>query len=460
MAYLASVLGKSVVDVLKRNVTGDVILPSDSNYDSARAAWNLTVDQYPDVILVAANAQDVAAGLQFAQRANLGVAVLSTGHGVALPANHALLIVTSQMTDVLVDTETQTARIQAGVRWHMVLEKAHEVGLAPLLGSSSGVGAVGYTLGGGMGWLARKYGLSADSVLEFQVVTADGSIVYANENQNSDLYWALRGGGGSFGVVVALTIKLYPVAAIYGGSLIYPAEMAKEVFIFYRDWIKWLPNEWTTSISVMNFPPLPDLPPFMSGKSVVMVNGAYCGDVQVGAMMLQAWLDWKEPLANSFHPMPFNQIDAVSNDPKNPSSGKSSGGWLKDLSDETIDAIVQNAVGSPILKFDVRYAGGAIANTHNNAFSHRDAAHLFQMVTIVPTPEVLPQIEALIADFKQKLAPHLTGAIYMNFVEGREQREQTSNGFTPEKFARLQEVKAKYDPDNIFRFGFNILPKK
>jgi FAD/FMN-containing dehydrogenase len=460
MAFLEPVLTLAPVDGLKRKVTGDVIVPGDSNYDTARAAWNLTVNQYPDVILVAANAEDVATGLRFAQASGLGVAVQSTGHGIALPADHCLLIVTSQLTGVTIDPENQTARIEGGVRWHMVLEKAQEVGLAPLLGSSSGVGAIGYTLGGGIGWLARKYGLSADSVLEYEVVTADGTIHTANENQHSDLYWAMRGGGGSFGVVVGMTIRLYPVTAVYGGTMVYPAELAKEVFTFYREWIQWLPEEWTTSISIMNFPPIPDLPPFMSGKTVVMVNGVYCGDAQVGVMMAQAWLDWKEPLANTFHPMPFAEIDAVSNDPKNPSSGKSSGGWLKDLSDETIDALIANAVGSPILKFDVRYAGGAISHTHNNAFSHRDSVHLLQMVTIVPSAEMMPQIEGLIAATKQKLAPHLTGGIYMNFVEGREQRAQTQNGFTPEKYARLTEVKAKYDPENVFRFGFNISPKK
>lgn len=460
MAFLEPVLTIAPVDGLKRSVMGDVILPGDANYDEARRAWNLTVDQYPTVILIAESVQDIATGVRFSQSTGLDIAVQSTGHGIALPANHCLLIVTSRLNEVTIDPVMQTASLEAGVRWDAVLEKAQEVGLAPLLGSSSGVGALGYTLGGGMGWLARKYGLSADSVLEFQVVTADGEILYASELENSDLYWGLRGGGGSFAIVLGMTIRLYPVTEVYGGTMIYPGTMAKEVFTFYRDWIHWLPEEWTTSISIMNFPPVPDLPPFLSGKTVVMVNGCYCGDVRTGQMMAQAWLDWKLPMVNSFHPMPFTQIDTISNDPKDPSAGKSSGGWLKDLSDETIDALLQHALGSQIMKFEVRYAGGAIAHTHNNAFGHRGSDHLLQMVSVVPVPEIMPQIEALIAEFKAKMAAHLTGGVYMNFVEGREQREQTVNGFPADKYQRLTEIKARYDPNNVFRFGFNIRPKK
>lgn len=446
---------------LQNRVQGDVLVPGNDAYETARKAWNLNVDQYPACILVAESAQDIAEGVRYAREMGLGVAVQSTGHGITLEANDCLLITTSKLNEVEVNEVQQTAWVGAGVLWADVLAKAQAFGLAPLLGSSSAVGAVGYTLGGGMGWLARKHGLSADSALEFEVVTADGRLIFTNETENSDLYWVLRGGGGSFAIVTSMKIKLYPLTEVYGGTIIYPAADAKEVMTFYRDWIHWLPEDWTTSVAIMNFPPLPSLPPFLSGQSVVMINGCYSGeDLQAGMMMAQAWADWKQPIVNGFHKMPFTEIDSISNDPKDPSSGKSSGAWLKALNDETIDAVVENTVGSPIMKFEIRYAGGAVSRTHNNAFGHRDSKHIMQMVTLTPTPEALAKAEADIASFKQVMAPHLTGGVYMNFLEGKESRQETRNGFPTEKYNRLMTLKAKYDPENIFRFGFNIPPKR
>ncbi len=446
---------------LQNRVQGTVLVPGNSEYESARKAWNLTVEQYPARILIAANAQDIAEGVTFARAMGLGVAVQATGHGVILPADDALLIVTSTLNNVEVDAASATAWVDAGAIWANVLEKAQAVGLAPLLGSSSGVGAVGYTLGGGMGWLARKHGLATDSAIEFEVVTADGRLIHTNETENSDLYWVLRGGGGSFAIVTSMKIKLYPVTEIYGGSLIYPAANAKEVFTFYREWIHWLPEDWTTSIAIMNFPPMPNLPPFLSGQSVVMVNGVYSGsDLQMGMMMAQAWPDWMQPIVNGFHKLPFSEIDSVSNDPLEPSAGKSSGAWLSDLSDAAIDTLVQHAVGSRLMKIEIRYAGGAVNRTQNNAFGHRDANHIMQIVAMVPAPDAEQQVEADIAALKHSLTPYLTGGVYMNFLEGKESRQETRNGFPVDKFNRLMQLKAKYDPDNIFRFGFNIPPKR
>jgi len=446
---------------LQNRIQGDVLVPGNEAYENARKAWNLNVDQYPAVILVAESARDIAEGVQYARDMGLGVAVQSTGHGITLEANDCLLITTSKLNEVEINEVQQTAWIGAGVVWADVLEKAQAHGLAPLLGSSSAVGAVGYTLGGGMGWLARKHGLSADSALEFEVVTADGRLIFTNETENSEMYWVLRGGGGSFAIVTSMKIKLYPITEIYGGTMIYPAEEAKPALNFYREWIHFLPEDWTTSFAIMNFPPIPDLPPFLSGKSVVMINGCYSGeDLNAGAMMAQAWLDWKQPITNSFRRMPFKEIDSISNDPKDPSAGKSSGAWLKELDEDTIEALVENAIGSPIMKFEVRYAGGAVSHTHNNAFGHRDAKHIMQMLAITPTKEALTQAEADIADFKRVMAPHLTGGVYMNFLEGKESRQETRNGYPTDKFERLMILKAKFDPDNIFRFGFNIPPKR
>ncbi|MBZ0293022.1 MAG: BBE domain-containing protein [Anaerolineae bacterium] len=307
--------------------------------------------------------------------------------------------------------------------------------------------------------------MSADSVLYFDVITADGRMLRVSESENSDLFWGMRGGGGGFAIVTAMCIRLYPVTTVYGGSLIYPAAQAKEVFQFYRDWILWLPAEWTTSIAIMNFPPIPEVPEMLRGQSVVMVNGCYCGDAAVGRMMLQSWLDWTPAIANTFHPMPFSEVSVISNDPLDPMPGLSSGGWLADLDNETIDLLIQYGVPqegpAPLVKVEVRQTGGAISNVNAsaNAFSHRESPLVLSLIGVTPTPEIHQQVSAYVAALKGALEAHMTG-IYPNFVEGHEAHNRTQDAFAAEKLERLTALKTKYDPENLFRFGYKITPKQ
>jgi FAD/FMN-containing dehydrogenase len=459
-------LVQSQVVELRSRLAGQVITPSDPQYDQARQAWNLSVDQRPAVILVAQSAEDISLAVRFARRQGLGIAIQSGGHGVVLPANDALLIVTNQLRRLRVDAQNQTAWIGAGLKWGMVLEKTQEFGLAPLLGSSPDVGVVGYTLGGGMGWLARKYGLSADSVIAIELVTAEGEIIQASQEHNRDLFWGLRGGGGSFGVVTGMEIRLYPVTTVYGGNLVYPAELAKEVITRYRDWIASAPNELTSSFAIMNFPPIPAVPEFLRGKSVVMVRGLYCGPIEQGEALLQSWRDWKTPLLDDFKAMPFSQVATISNDPEDPSPGLSSGAWLSELSDEAIEIIVRYAVSvngsSPLVSTEVRHAGGKIAEVDPqfNAFGNRDAKLSLQVVGMTPTAEIHSRVRRYVVDMKQALRPYLTGGVYINFLEGEEARQRTSDAYLPETYRKLQALKAKYDPDNVFHFGFDIPPAR
>ncbi len=454
------------LDELQAQLQGQMFVPADAEYETARKAWNLTVDQHPAVIVVAASAADVAAAVRFAREEELGIAVQSTGHGVVRAADDALLLITSYMNQVHIDAEAQTAWIEAGAKWGQVLEKAQQVGLTPLLGSSPEVGAVGYTLGGGMGWLARKYGLATDSVIYFEVVTAEGRIRRVSNTENSDLFWGMRGGGGSLAIVTGMEVQLYPVTTVYGGNLIYPADMAKEVITFYRDWIKSAPDELTSSFVVMNVPPIPAAPEFLRGKSVVMIRGCYVGPVEEGEALVQKWLDWKAPMVNLFRPMPFAEVGTISNDPKDPSAAMSSGAWLRELSDEAIDTIVAYGISrngsSPLVFAEVRHAGGAISRVdkHANAYGNRDAAHIMQLVGMVPVPEARQPLQEYIAQFKQALQPHLTGGVYMNFLEGEESRKRVKDGYREENFRRLTELKAKYDPENFLGYSFNIRPKQ
>ena len=461
---MAAIPTQTVLASLQARIHGAVITPEDVRYDDARKAWNLSVQQRPALIVVADSAADIVEAVRFAREMDLGIAVQSTGHGVVRPADDSLLIITSQMTDVRIDAEAQTAWIEAGAVWGMVLEKAQMVGLAPLLGSSPGVGVVGYTLGGGMGWLARKYGLAADSVLFFEVVTPDGNRVRASQTENSDLFWGLRGGGGNFGVITGMEIRLYPVSTVFGGSLIYPAAAAKEVFTLYRDWISAAPEELTSSIAIMNFPPIPQVPEFLRGQSVVMVNGCYVGPVEEGELMVQGWLEWMAPIANTFRPMPFSEVATISNDPEDPLPGYTTGAWLQELSDEAIDIIIRYGISnhtlSPLVKTEIRHAGGAMARvaTETNAYGNRDASLVLNMIGMTPTPEARQRFEQYTGQMKHDLQPMLTGGVYMNFLEGREARERTKDGYRPESYRRLMALKAQYDPDNRFRHSFDIPP--
>lgn len=450
-------------DQLLSRIQGTVITPDDPQYDEARRAWNLTVNQHPALIVVAASAADVVEATQFAMRENLTISVQSTGHGIVHPANDSLLIITSKMKKIQVDADSQTAWIEAGAKWGEVLEKTQAVGLAPLLGSSPDVGVVGYTLGGGFGWLGRKYGLATDSVRFFELVTGNGRLLRASAEENSELFWGLRGGGGSLGIITGMEIKLYPVSTVYGGNLIYPIQAAKEVYSRYRDWIASAPDELTSSIVLMNFPPMPLVPEILRGQSFVIVRGCYCGPVEQGEALVQPWRDWRTPFIDDFKVMPFSQVATISNDPVDPIPALSTGAWLRELSDEAIDVLIRYGFPgngpSPLIFAEVRHVGGAVArvNSQANAYGNRDAALLLQMVGVTPTPEAYGHLVRYTNQIKEQLQPYLTGGVYMNFLEGEESQQRVKDGYSPETYQRLTALKTAYDPNNRLRSGFNIL---
>ena len=454
---------KSPNDELRANIQGHVITPEDVEYDEARLAWNRSVVQFPAVIVVAKTAEDIMTAVTFAREYNLGVAVQATGHGNVRPADDCLLILTREMRSVTINPIAQTARVEAGVQWGAVLVAAQAHGLAPLLGSSPTVGAVGYTLGGGLGWLGRKYGLSADNVVEFELITADGTFHYVSADENSDLFWGLRGGGGSLGIVTAMTIRLFPVTDVYGGNLFYPAHMADEVFRHYRTWITDAPDELTSSVLVMNFPPIPELPDFLRGQSFVMVRGCYCGDVADGEALLRHWRDWQMPLIDDFKVMPFSKAASISNDPVDPLPGFNSGAWLGELSDEAIEAIVsfglgKNGAQSPLIFAEVRHAGGAIKRVDDKTavYGNRNAELLLSLVGVASTEVDHHQLALYVNRLNAAIRPYLTGGVYMNFLGGAESQQRIRDGFATGGYERLAHLKAAIDPDNLLRYSFNI----
>lgn len=447
---------------LRGQVSGIVAAAGDADYDRLRAGFNVALQQQPAVIVEAQSAQDVAAAVNFANADNRPLSVKATGHGTIIPANGSVMIVTAALKQLEVNADEQTAVIGAGLLWGDVLQEAQKSGLAPLLGSSPTVGVVGYTLGGGLGWLARKYGLALDSVIYFDIVTPDGKLVRASADENSDLFWALRGGGGNFGVVTAMKIRLYPVSRVYGGNLFYPVDQASDVIARYRDWAANAPDELTSSVLIMNFPPLPMVPEPLRGKSFVIVRGCYVGSMEDGEQLLSYWREWRTPAMDMFGEMPFTQVAAISQDPTDPMPADVSGVWLNEINDDVVNAMVSNfpPQGGPpaILIAEIRHIGGKVASvaSNANAFSNRSAPFLLETVALVPSPDAAAAVSQTIANLHGDMQSALTGSTYLNFNDGEKGRQRSQDHYNAENYAQLKQIKQKYDPQDRFRFGVKL----
>ncbi|HET9965845.1 MAG TPA: FAD-binding oxidoreductase, partial [Rubrobacter sp.] len=275
---METVIQGSTLQTLRAGLRGTAHAPGEEGYEEASRAWNLAAHQTPALVVVAKGAADVLAAVRFAREGGLGVGVMATGHGVGTACDGGVLINTSGMRGVRVDPVDKTARVEAGALWLDLIHESQPHGLAGLLGSTSYVGIVGYTMGGGFGWLGRKYGFNAASVREADVVTADGELVRVSAEEHPDLFWGIGGGGGNFGIVTSLKFDLYPIGMLYGGNLIYPVEKAPEVLEAYARWSADLPDEMTSGVAFLNVPPLPALPEPLRGKSVIALRGCYCGE--------------------------------------------------------------------------------------------------------------------------------------------------------------------------------------
>ncbi|MFW0796840.1 FAD-binding oxidoreductase [Gordonia sp. CPCC 205515] len=460
----APLIPATAIDALRTRISGDVITPADSGYDAARSGFNLLTDHRPAVIVVAAHRFDVTEAVRFAADAELRVAVQATGHGPGPNVNGALLINTSAMTEVTIDPAGRTARIAAGAKWAPVLEQAQHHGLAPLLGSSTDVGAVGYTLGGGFGWLGRKYGLASDAVRSFGLVTPDGTPLHVSATSHPEIFWALRGGGvGSIGVVTDMEIDLFPVAMVYAGNLFYPAEDAGDILRRFNEWAPQQSADLTSAVSMMNFPDLDMVPEPFRGKSFTMFRGCWSGDVEDGKAVVDEWRAWKEPLLDMWTELPFAAADAISMDPTDPMPAMVTTEWLDDLPDAAIDILTSRIIpadGSmPLILFgEIRHAGGAIGRNAADAANDlgRSGTFLLEIGSVVPDPHVGLAIESAQRLTRKALEPYVTGAAYLNFTEGAERSARTASAFSDDHLRRLTAIKQSLDPDNRFCHGVAI----
>ena len=436
-----------------------LVLPHDPGWNDARRAWNLAVDQRPAAVAIPETPADAAAVVRWARSRGLRVAPQGTGHGAGAMGSlaHTVLIKTERMRGIEIDPEARRARIDAGVLSAEVAEAAAEHGLAALLGSSPDVGVVGYTLGGGLSWLGRKYGLASNSVTAVELVDAEGELVRVDAEEQPDLFWALRGGGGSFGLVTALEFELYPQRDVYAGVLFFPAERGKEVLRTWQRVIEDVPEELTSVGRFLNFPSLPELPEHLRGKSFVVVEAIYLGDEQAGAELLRPLRDLG-PLMDTVATIPVEELSKVHMDPTNPVPGAGDGMLLSDFPEEAIDSLVDVAgVGSdsPLVTVEVRHLEGELARSRpeNGALAAVEARFALFAGGIAATPALAAAVRAHVELVQSAMARWDSGRDYLNFTE---RRERGSRFFGPKSFARLQAVKARVDPEDVFRSNHPI----
>jgi FAD/FMN-containing dehydrogenase len=391
----------------------------------------------------------------------VGVAVQATGHGVSRPCDGGLLIVTAAMNEVRIDPEARLARVGAGAVWRDVVQAAAAVGLAGLPGSSTGVGVVGYTLGGGFGWLGRRYGLAAHSVTRAEVVTATGELVTASADENQELLWGLLGGTGNFGIVTALEFRLHPLSQVYGGNLYYPLSRARDVLAVFASWIRHAPDELTGAATFRRFPPLPSIPPELRGQSLVALRGCWSGDIAGGAAFVDGARRILGPaLLDTFAPMPVGAMASISADPVDPLGAVQHTETLADVTPELVDVLIELAgpgSASPLVMLELRMLGGALTGPSAalNPMAHTGGVATLNAIGVTSTPGADPaQVRAFLHGLATRLGPHVTGEAYINFLDlDGATPERVRAAYSPADWERLVRLKTQVDPDDLFRFN-------
>ena len=450
------------IDALRTSLGGKVSAAGDPGWDIARQAFNLSLDQRPELVAWPADADDVARVVRFASQRGLRVAAQLTGHG-ATPLGDlggTILLRTSAMTGVQIDAGRRRARVAAGTRWQDVVPGASELGLAALHGSSGTVGVAGYSLGGGIGWYVRKLGLQANSVTAAELVTADGQLVRVDHEREPELFWALRGGGGNFGVVTALEFALHPVDEVYAGALFFPFERAAEVLHAWREWTASVPEELTSVGRLLQFPPLELIPEPFRGRSFAVVEAAYLGTGAAGSQLLGP-LRRLEPQMDTFAVVPPAALPALHMDPPDPVPYVAGDVMLGDLPPPAIDELVSVAgpgSGSPLLSVELRHLGGAVARPQpgHGALPALDGSMVVASVGFAPDPQSGAASAAQLAKISGALEPYQAGHRYYNVVETQ---VDPSAFFDSQSLDRLRRVKQEYDPGNLFRASHEIGPR-
>jgi FAD/FMN-containing dehydrogenase len=455
MTTAIGLLDGAAVEALRADLRGPVIAPGDAEYDEARKVWNGMIDRHPAAIARVAGAADVVTCMNFARDRNIVLAVRGGAHNV--PGNavcdYGLVIDFSAMKAIRVDPAKRTARAEPGVKWGEFDRESQAFGLATTGGTFSDTGIAGLTLGGGMGWLGGKFGLVSDNVLSFDVVTADGRLRTASEDQDPDLFWALRGGGGNFGVVTSFEYRLYPVGTLLAGPVFHPIDQAREVLRFYRDFSSDIPDELVTAFGFLTLP---------DGARAVGIVVVYNGPRDEGEAVIRPVREFGRPIVDEIGPMPYTAVQSMF-DPLAPTGRHYyvKAPFLREIKDGAIEALVDAfaEVPSPFTLIFLQQKSGAMARgrADQTAFGHREDQFAAVLFSGWDDPA---QVEANIAwtrGLARDLEPFGSGGEYINELGPMDRPDHIRASFGA-NYERLAALKEKWDPTNLFRHTQNIKP--
>ncbi len=446
---------KTATETLRKKLKGELLLPGDHGYDEARKVWNGMIDKQPTLIVQCTGNDDIIAAIQFAHNNNLIVSVKGGGHNVAGNAvcDGGVMIDLSKMKAIHIDLINRTATVEPGVIWRELDQATLQHGLATTGGTVSDTGIAGLTLGGGLGWLMGKHGTACDNLLSAQVITAKGELLKVDKDTNSDLFWAIRGGGGNFGIISLFEYQLHPVSTtVMGGMLLYPMDQAKEVFRFFREYIRTAPDEL---MSYSGFIVTPD------GLPVTMILPAWMGAIEDAEKHLAPLRKFGSPVADMISEMPYTQLQMII-DAAAPAGIRRywKSGYLSELSEELIDIYLKHVATrpsplSPVLFFHIRGAGARV-DSSATAFANRkdqwDTDIISQWIDSADDEKNI----AWTRNFWKEIEPFTRG-VYVNHLDADDLNERVKNAYST-NYSRLQEIKGKYDPDNFFRLNNNIVP--
>lgn len=460
-----SPIHNSAIEQFKKKLKGVLLLPGDAAYDGARRVWNAMIDRRPALIVQCTDAQDVIAAIKFAREFNLLISVKGGGHGVAGKAvcNDGLMLDMSLMNSVDVDTASQTAKVGSGATLGDLDRETLKRGLATTGGIVSTTGVAGLTLGGGIGYLARKYGLTVDNLLSAEMVTAEGELLHCNKNENSELFWALRGGGGNFGVVTSFTYQLHiQNPDVLVAQIFYPMEDAPLLMIKYRELMAQAPDDLAAYALVINLPPVDPFPVELRGTPAFFFLACYSGDHEEGRKILDPFQKVGNPIMAVIETMPYIALQ------QNFNAGVLKGQrnywkthFFKEISDEAINTFLDFAgnIKGAFTMLGFEPLGGAIArvNTEDTAFTGRDANFTLGIFVGWMDPAEDEDMISWSRKFHKAMAPFASVGVYTNYMD-QDDDGQVSSAYG-RNYHRLQSIKRKYDPENFFSQNFNIIPK-
>lgn len=457
-------LDPAAVDALKASLRGEAILPGEAEYDEARTVWNAMIDRRPAIVVRCLGASDVIRAIRFAREHGLALAVKGGGHNIAGSAvcDDGLLIDLSPMRSVWIDTTNGRARVGPGATLGDFDREAQAFGLATPLGINSTTGVAGLTLGGGFGWLSRKYGLSVDNLLSVDMVTADGELLRASASDNPDLFWALRGGGGNFGAVTSFEFRLHKVGPdLLSGLIVFPFEQARDVLAAHRDLVAGVPDELSVWAVLRKAPPLPFLPDHVHGREVLVLPFLYAGEPDEGRQWVERIRGLGSPVGEAVGVQPFVAWQRAFDPLLQPGARNY---WkshdFAELADAAIEQIVRYAgdLPRPHCEIFVAHLGGAINRrpADATAYPHRNAEFVLNVHARWETPQEDEICMAWARRFFADTAPYATGGVYVNFM-AQDEQSRVRDAYAG-NYARLAELKRKYDPGNLFRANQNIPP--